>query len=299
MNERSVAVVKEIYKPYKYTIAGKAHILNSTSGNVVIKKKENNIRELYQYLQSRGFHNFPNLIDDSREGINVFEYVEDTDMPLEQKAMDFMKTVALLHQKTTYYKEVGEDDFKQIYERLDEQIAYLRYFYEDIYQTYFKSIYPSPSEYLLLRNISKIFASLDFAKHELESWYDKVKELRRYRICQIHNHLCLEHYHKCQNDCLLSWEKSRKDTPVLDLIEFYKCSYFDLNFEVLLHEYFRVCPWHDEEKQLFFLVISIPPKFISKGTEFQKVKQIREVLDYVFKTEDLIRPYYAVEKKQE
>ena len=298
MNNRSLRVIQDIYKPYRYTIFGRVHILESTSGNVVVKEKEKDLRPLYQYLESRGFLNYPALLDDSREGINVFEYVPDTKMPKEQKAMDFMKVVALLHQKTTYYREVNEDNFKQIYENILEQIEYLRYFYTDLYERYFKSIYPSPSEYLLLRNISKIFSSLDFASHELETWYSNVQNSSKYRVCQIHNHLRLEHYHKCSKDCLLSWEKSRQDTPVLDLINFYHCSHFDLNFEVLLQEYFRICPWSEEERQLFFLVISLPLKFEEKGTEFERVKKIREVLDYVFKTENLIRPYYSVQEEQ-
>ena len=65
MNSRSIAVVKELYKPYKYTISGKAHILESTSGRIVIKEKEKDIRHLYQYLQSRGFTSFAPLVINS------------------------------------------------------------------------------------------------------------------------------------------------------------------------------------------------------------------------------------------
>ncbi len=299
MNERSLEVLKDIYKPYRYTISGNAHILKSTSGDVVLKKKDRDIKSLYTYLQSRGFDAFPELLDDTREGVNVFEYVPDTKMPTEQKAMDFVKIVALLHQKTTYFKEVTEDDFKQIYDNITEQINYLRFFYQNLYEEYFKSVFPSPSEYLLLRNISKILASLDFSANELENWYQSVSKMTKYRVCQIHNHLCLEHYHKCSKDCLLSWEKSRQDSPVLDMVNFYKCSWFDLNFEVLFHEYERICHWSEEERKLFFIVISIPPKFEEKGSYFTRVKNIREVLDYVFKTENLIRPYYAVEQEEQ
>ena len=84
----------------------------------------------------------------------------------------------------------------------------------------------------------------------------------------------------------------------MDLINFYKCSWFELNFEVLLKEYLKICPLNAEEIKLFFLVISIPPKISLKGPEFTKVKNTREVLDYVFKTENLIRPYYSVQEEQ-
>ncbi len=297
MNLRSVEVIREIYKPTKVTIMGNVEILESTSGNVVLKEKKKDIRELYDYLASRNFSYFPKLIDDSREGVNVFEYVSDTNSPLEQKASDFIKVVALLHQKTTYYKEVSLDEYQKIYDEVFDQINYLEYFYDHLYDEYFQSIFPSPSEYLLLTNISKILASFQFARNELENWFSKVKDLKKFRICQIHNHLSLSHYHKCEKDCLLSWEKSRKDSPVLDLVSFYKESYFELHFESLLKEYQAICPWSEEEKQLFFLVISIPPKFELKGSEFERIQSIRGVLDYVYKTEDLIRPYYSVEEK--
>lgn len=297
MNRKSIEIIKDIYKPIKYTIQGKAHILESTSGNIVLKEKTSDIKSLYQYLQSRNFYAFPPLIDDSREGINVFKYIEDTNMPKEQKAMDFIKVVAMLHQKTTYYKEVSEDNFKKIYENIFETIEYLKFFYNDLYQEYFKEVYPSPSEYLLLCNFSKLFSSLEFASHELEIWYSKAKELKKYRICQIHHNLSLEHYCKGSEECLLSWEKSSKDSPVLDIVEFYKNSYFDIEFDTLFSEYLKLCSWSEEEKQLFFIVVSIPPKFELKGSEFLLVKNIRNVLDYVYKTERLIRPYYSVEQK--
>lgn len=298
MNHRSLEVLKELYKPTKITMIGSVEILESTSGTYVVKeKKEQNIRELYDYLTSRNFSYFPTLIDDSREGVNVFTFIPDAKMPKEQKAMDFIKIIGLLHQKTTYYKEVSSDEYKKIYEDVLSQIEYLNYYYEDLYEEYFKIVFPSPSEYLLLTNISKILASLNFAKTELEVWYQKVSELKKYRICQIHNNLCLEHFHKSEKECLLSWDNSRKDTPVMDLIKLYKCTYYDQNFEEIFEAYLKVCPWSEEEKKLFFIVISLPPKIEEKENEFAKVNKIRNTLDYVYKTERLIRPYYAKEQE--
>ena len=45
MNHKSIEVVKEIYKPYKYQIKKNAHILESTSGKIVLKEKKNDIEE--------------------------------------------------------------------------------------------------------------------------------------------------------------------------------------------------------------------------------------------------------------
>ena len=76
MNE-SINALKKIYKPYRYTIVNSCTLFESTKGNIIVKKKSNsNIRDLYNYLESRNFHNFPKLIEDNRSDINVFEYVE-------------------------------------------------------------------------------------------------------------------------------------------------------------------------------------------------------------------------------
>ena len=297
MNSRSIEQIKEAYKPYKYTIKGNAHILNSTSGDIVIKEKKKDPKELYDYLYSRNFSNMPPIVDDNREGVVIYSYVPDTSMPKEQKASDLIKVLANLHQKTTYYKEVSTDEYKKIYEKIKEQIDYLRYYYDTTFDEFFKEVYPSPSHYFLLTNISKILAAFDFAEHELESWYEKVVDLKKYRVCQIHNKVSLEHFHKSDKEYLISWEDSRRDSPVLDLIKFYQDEYFDLPFQTLLATYQKINPLSDEEKQLFFIVISIPFKVDFKGSEVKVYQNIREVLDYVYKTEELIRPYYAVEKE--
>ncbi len=297
MNSRSIESIKEAYKPYKYTIKGNVHILNSTSGDIVVKDKKGNPKELYDYLYSRNFSNIPPLIDDNRDGVVIYGYVPDTNMPKEQKANDLIKVLANLHQKTTYYKEVSTDEYQKIYDQLKEQIEYLKYYYNATFDEFFKEIYPSPSHYFLLTNISKILASFDFALHELENWYEKVSVLKKYRVCQVHNKVSLDHFHKSDKEYLISWEDSRRDSPILDLVKFYKEEYFDLPFTTLLANYQKINPLSEEEKQLFFIVISIPYKVDFKGSEIKVFQKIREVLDYVYKTEELIRPYYTVEKE--
>lgn len=294
---RSIEILKEIYKPYKYTIKGQAHILKSTSGDVVIKEKKRDVKKLYDYLYSRNFSFFPPLIDDKREGVNVFSYVEDTYMPKEQKASDLIKVIALLHQKTSYYKEVSTADYQKIYDDINDQIEYLKYYYNQMFDEFFKEVYPSPSHYFLLTNSSKILASFEFSKEELEKWFAKVSEEKKFRVCQIHNNISLDHFHKSDKEYLLSWENARIDSPILDLVHFYQKEYFDLPFQNMFETYLKINPLSEEEKSLFFILISIPFKIDQKDSEIELYKEVRKVLDYVYKTEELIRPYYAVEKE--
>lgn len=293
---RSFEVLKEIYRPYRYTIKGKSTILETTSGNFVLKPREKDLKELYQYLKSRNFYQFPDIIDNSRDGVFVFPYIEEVSLPKEQKAEDLMHCIASLHQKTTYFKAVSQDTYQEIYESILSNVLYLKNYYEGLFELYFSEVYMSPSHYFLMRNISKILASLEFAKKETEAWYSLVKEEKKQRVCCIHNNLSLEHYLEGESDYLISWDKSKVDSPVLDLVHFYQVEFFDIDFASLFKTYLERYSWSEEEKKLFFILISIPKKITLTQDEFLNCKNLRECLDYIYKTEELIRPYYFVEQ---
>lgn len=296
---KSLEVLKDIYKPYRYTIRGHVIILSTTSGDFVVKEKKDstNIKELYAYLRSRSFDNFPALIDESRNEVNVYEYLNDVSMPVEQKSLDMIDLISNLHNKTTFYKTVTEDTFKEIYDTIKSNIDYLKKYYDDFYEKVKKDIYMSPSNYLLIRNIYKIFAALDFCNHELDEWFSIVKSQNKKRVCLIHNNLTLDHFLKNEKDYLISWEKSRIDTPVMDLIAFYNNEYFNVNFDVLLTRYFDKVNLSQDEKKLFFLLISLPKKIEFISDELKNCQNIRENLDYLFITEELVRPYYSIEQE--
>lgn len=295
---RSLEVLKNIYKPYRYTIKGNVVILNTSMGDFVVKEKnDKDIKKLYSYLSSRSFTNYPELIDDSRRDANVYEYLDSVDMPNEQKALDLINLIGNLHNKTSFYKSVTEDTFKEIYENIKSNIDYLKLYYDNLYEDIKKEEYPSPSRYYLIRNISKIFASLEFCQSELDKWFSLVKNQTKKRVCLIHNNVSLEHFIKKDKEYLISWEHSRIDSPIIDLIEFYKSEYFNVSFDVLLSKYFDIVHLTDDEKKLFFILISLPKKIEFQESEFKSCESVRNIMDYLFITEELVRPYYAIEQE--
>lgn len=289
---RELDIVKEIYKPYKYTIKGKSIILFSTTEDIVIKNSNANIRDLFMYLESRGFYNFPDLINDYRYNINVYKYIKDIEYPKEQRAQDLITTIANLHYKTSYFKDIREDKFKEIYESVLSNINYLDEVYDSYYDKIFKNIYMSPSEQIFMNNYTKLKANLKFSNNLLDEWYSDVKDLNRIRVATLHNNLKLEHFLKSDKNYLISWDDSIIDSPVLDLVKLYKNEYFDLNFESLLDKYENVFKLSKEEKKLLYILLSIPPilKLNDNVDEFRQCEDLRKILDYVYKTEDLIRP---------
>jgi thiamine kinase-like enzyme len=295
---RSLEVLKTIYKPYRYTIKGNVTILETTSGNFVIKEAKNNLPELFDYLKSRNFDNYPNIIDSSRAGINVFKYIEGVKMPVEQKAHDLIATISNLHNKTIYFKDVTNDTFQKVYDNINSNINYLSNKYDDCYNKFFAEVMMAPSHYLFMRNYSKIKADLKFCQDELANWYDLVKDTNRIRVATIHNNLNLDHFIESEKNYLISWDHATIDSPVLDLVNFYHEEYLDLNFEDLLNTYFNNFNLTPSEKKLLFVNLALPQDFTINNNEFNNCLNVQKFLDYIYKTESLIRPYYT-EKQEE
>ncbi len=292
---KSIEILKSIYKPYRYTIKGKSTILETTCGDFIIKPKNKDINELYTYLTNRGFMNYPKIIDSSRDEVNVFEYVEDIKLPKEQKCDDLIEIIASLHNKTSYFKEVSEDKFKSIYEDIKSNISYLSNYYNTLYEIGFNEVYASPSNYIFMRNYFKINAALEYANSELDNWYSLVTNETKIRVCLIHNNLELNHL---LNNKLISWDNYMIDTPVIDIVKLYKNEWKNINFSEILERYIYKFPLLDYEKKLLFILISLPPQIKKSNNEFEKCKVISEVMDYVFKTEELIRPYNTKQEEE-
>ena len=292
--------LKSLYKPYRYTIRGKCTILETTSGNFVVKNKpkDKDLISIFNYLKARNFYYFPEIYNTSRDDTYIYEYVEVNDVINPSKSEDLINVVALLHSKTSYSKEVAEETFKEIYEDIKNNILYLKDYYLKYYELYLKNIYNSPSEYEFLRNYSKLKSALDFSERELDNWYSMVKEKKNERISLIHNNLSLDHYLRSDKDYLISWDKAKFDTPILDLYKLYQNNFWDLEFSTIYQKYKMINNLTEEEQKLFFVLISLVPEIKFEGDEFTKCKNMRKKLDYVYKTEEFLKPYYATDTNE-
>lgn len=285
---------KNDLKVDKYTMKGKTMIVNTPLGQFALKK--GNLDNIYKYLLSRNFEYFPKVID-SNEDSTIYEFIDDVKYDNDQRAFDLIHTIALLHSKTTYYKDVDIDEYKKIFEETMEKINYIYNYYMDVINIIESKIYMSPSEYLIARNISKIFSCIYFCKNELEQWYEIVKNEKRKRVVTLHNNLKLDNIIRNKSVYLIGWEYSKIDSPIYDFINFYNkyALYFD--FRSLLNEYERIFPFKEEEKKLLSVLISIPSKIPNTEKEYNKVKNVRQLLDKIYKTEMLLTPKEKEETK--
>jgi len=269
----------------KYTIKGKATIVDTPKGRFVLKDNKGN--NIYEYLQSRNFDYFPKVIDIDNDSI-LFKYLDNINYDNDQKAFDIMRVLGLLHSKTTYYKEINYDDNKKIYEELKNRINYINNYYMDIINTIESNIYMSPYEYLIARNITKILSCIYFCNNELDKWFELIKTKERKRVVLNHNNLKIDNIIKNKNIYLISWDKSKIDLPIYDIVNFYNKYCLDFDFSILINEYERIFPLNDEEKILMNVLISIPDKINIVNNEYQMVKHVRKIIDKIYKTEKLL-----------
>ncbi len=290
----SIDILTKIYKPYKVSVKGNTKIFNCSSGNYVIKNKKNkDIKELYKYLNSRSFKYYPKLIEDNRDEVNVFEYVEDNSIDNEQKLIDLINLVSLLHSKTSYYKEITNDKIKEIYEELLGRVEYMEEYFNKIIFAIEDNVFVSPSGNLLLINSTKIFESLTFLKNEIEEWYKINIDINKMRVSIVHNNLELDHYIKNEEEYLISWDNYIIDSPILDIVKLYKSVYINMDFSNPLKLYMEKFPLSEGEKKLLFIMLVMPDEINLSNNELKNISIVRKYLDYIYKTENLIRPYYS------
>ena len=189
------------------------------------------------------------------------------------------------------YKEIDLDNYKYIYEEINKQIDDILNYYNTVMDNIETSIYMSPSDYLISRNISFIYSAINYAKRSIDYWYKLIENKRKVRVVVNHNNLSLEHYLKEDKPYLISWEKSKIDMPIYDLISLYNNHYLEFDFTELLKVYLNKYPLTEEEMTLFLAIISIPNKIEGNNSEYKTVLNIRRQLDYIYKTSELVKEY--------
>lgn len=279
----------------KITLKGNVKIIDTGDRKYVIKKKKRDLDDIYKYLSTRAFEYFPKKLLDS-DNYDIYEYVEDVEEPFEQRILDIIRLVSVLHSKTTFYKNIDSDEYKYLYENILDRIDYLNHYYEDLVSIFEKEDFMSPSSYLMARNITKVFEALNYCKYNIDKWYEIISDKKRVRVVQLHNNLSVDHYLRGNSSYLISWDKSKRDMPIYDLLHLFDLYYYEVDFCDLLHSYEMNYPLLEEEKILLFVMISLPNKIILDESEYKKCLKAKKFYDRLNAAEIVISEYSPKEK---
>jgi len=278
------------FKINKYIKKNNTSLIDTNKGRFLVKEKKHDNYELFKYLKSCNFNNFIDLYsaDDRYE---VYPYVEKIEYSFEQKALDIVYVITLLHNKTTFYKQLDIDLVKRIYEDITNKLIYLTNFYDELLLSIENDRYTSPSKYLFLRNCSIIFNSIDASKYYIDKWYNLMKDKNNYRVCTIHNNLDIDHLIKTDNLVLVSWNNSCKASPVYDLLSLYNNTYDKLSFSTLYDAYNSRYPLLKEEEYLLFCLMLFPSKLNFSFGEVLNTKSVYELSSYLISANDFVSQY--------
>lgn len=293
MQEINEILKKYDLKPRKYQKNNKTLLIETSNGIFIIKEKQKDNQYIYDYLKSRNFNYLPKIITTEDDRYEITEYIESYQIPNEQKILDLIDLISLLHNKTTHYKEVTEDDYKEIYEDLKNNVEHLYSYYNDLITIIESKVYMSPCEYVLARNISIIFSTLNFLHNEIENWYKLVKEKNKKRLTVIHNNLEINHFISNEKKYLISWEKAKIGIPIFDIYKLYLRHGLEYDFTELLKRYEKNYPLFEDERKLLFILILLPKKIEFDSNEYENTKKVGKIIDYIYKTQNLISPYYS------
>ena len=242
--------------------------------------------QIYQRLEERNFQHFikPLYIYHQEE---VFPYIHEKNYRNEEKAIDMMHVLSLLQNKTTFYKEISLDEMKEFYEEKKGKINYLIAYYQDLEELFFKEVFPSPTVYLLQRNLSLLFSSLFFAKETLEEWYQLISSKKYQRQVLVHHRYELSHLLEGETPLLVSLDEMTYGSPVEDFVYFMQKHCLELEMTSLYQLYQQKYPYQKEEFLLLSLLLAIPPQLkldasyqttVLMATAFQKMNCCREFL---------------------
>lgn len=280
---------------HRYEKRGKSTIVDTDDG-IYVYKKGHIDNKILTYLKSRNFDYIPEILEN--DNYTLTRFIDDYDIPDEQKIIDLVKLTALLHSKTTHYKEIDLDYYESIYDDLDNNLKYLYSYYTDLITIIESKVFMSPSEGLLARNISKIYDTISENKKKLDSWHNLIKEKTKERNVILHNNLKLEHFIRNNNSYLISWDKSKIGSPIFDLYKLYQNHVLDFEFEDIFNTYEQIYPLTKDEKKLLDILISMPDIIELKDTEYNNCKNISHSIDKIYKTEKIISPKTSEQGKE-
>lgn len=274
--------------PNKYLNIGKSTIINTDKGKFVFKQGNIN-RQILDYLKSRNFDYMPKSINSIDDNYRINEYIEEYKIPDEQKIIDLIHLVSLLHNKTTHYKEIDSEYYEEIYDDISGNVEYLYGYYTDIITLIESKVYMSPAEYLLATNINKVYNMIKLCDIKLQKWHDTIKEKKKQRNVVLHNNLSLDHFFRNDNSYLISWDKSKIDSPVFDIYKLYKKHALDFDFSYILTEYENNYPLFEDEKLLFETLIIMPDIIEFNNNNYENCKKVRKFIDFLEKTEEIVK----------
>lgn len=237
----------------------------------LVVKKNNKIID---YLKSINYEYCNESLDNSDQ-YELYDYEEEYE-DKEVKEKELLKGLLSLHQKTIIEIE-NKEEIDKLYEELKEKIDERMKYYLDLHDYIEEIEYFNPEEYLLIKNLSKFYHLLRLARYKLDNWYQNSNN--KYREVLLLGNVSLNNFIFGNKSYFISFDRSTRGNIVYDLVDFYQNEMLDFNY---LFEKYNIL--NDNEKNLFYSLISIMPKIKFTNNHYDNTLNTRKIIDYIDNT---------------
>ncbi|MED5051042.1 spore coat protein YsxE [Anoxybacillus rupiensis] len=219
----------------------------------------------------------------------------------ENRFLSFFRDLAWLHRQTLQEVPINQEEVKKYYEAQKQEWEKQRSFLQAYAEQCEKEWYMSPFQLHFCTYFHETMQAYWFAETQLETWYERIKEQKKWRISFIHGKPALSHYipnHHQGKRYFLSWERARWASPLADVW-------------LSLQDYVRIAPPMDEswiqgfseyegqlmiqeEERAFFMSHAAPPShFYRLISRYGEQKQEKSEYDSVVQ---LHREYWRMKQ---
>lgn len=267
--------------PKRIKIKNNIKILECENCKYVVKKNNKKKKDIYKYLNSRSFNNYPKVYTSDEDDYDVVEYIDEVNVLEEQKLTDMIHLLTIMHTRTTFYKEINLDEIKKIYEEQINYFNYLSSYYKDINTVIENEVYMSPNSYLLVRNISNIYKILNLGYEYINKWYEEIKNKKTLRYTLNHNNLKSSHILEDNNNIyFINWTNSDFGFNVNDLVNIYINNYQNIELETIMNLYNS--KYKLETYEYYYLIANLCDiKKIELCNSFSATKDVYLLCEYI------------------
>ena len=264
-------------------------IVEADDSKKYLLKEKGNSKELFDYFNRIHYSYYLPLISDLDDSIEIYRYYDEISNDIEIKSKEMISSLISLQNKSFYYEEVGEEEFKKIYDNFHRQITDLMEYYYRLNDFIEEFSFPRIDYYVILKYISKIHNILKFSLERLNSWFE-LHDLNL-RKCFLINNLKIDNY--CYSDVsfFIDYKDSNKDLLIYDFVSFYKENN-NINILELFEFYNSKINLSKSEMELLFCLICIPEKIDFSNDVYKNSVLIVNTIHYIDKTLEFVSEKY-------
>ncbi|MFD3449561.1 spore coat protein YsxE [Microbacteriaceae bacterium 4G12] len=292
--------------------------VHTSQGPYALKKlrsnrfERNDFLQHIQFLSQKGFTQYAPvyhtsdgqyILTDENYSYYLMPWLDGTEQKGEENDHyhKLFQALAVMHQKTLREENIAEETVQQHYDSLTEQWEKERDMMEQFIDQCEGRWYMSPFELQYCTYYHHVMRAHQFATKQLEEWHKVMEEKETTRIALIHGNVSMNHFlfdHQ-RNGYFISLENSQFSTPVQDLVQFYKTSFY--TYPIARndrYEWYQVYqknfPFTPEEKKLMLAYLAYPQQFIKQVSRYTSAAETRSERDELNLVTSLQKNYWLV-----